>query len=178
MRDLYQMKDIERLSAGNEAHRRWIDAYTFIVAEEGKGELRIDGLRMLVDSGTVLFCNPGRMIEYCAAPGSGLLLDLITFRIFTSSGQEERPAGRAAYEERRSLWLPDGKLYPESSYRIGMLVKELRALRSQEAGNDPFRQEMLLYELLHLLAPGRHADSETDIRPSRKGIESCDRLHA
>lgn len=178
MRDLYQMKDIERLSAGNEAHRRWIDAYTFIVAEEGKGELRIDGLRMLVDSDTVLFCNPGRMIEYCAAPGSGLLLDLIAFRIFTSSGQEERPAGRAAYEERRSPWLPDGKLYPESPYRIRMLVKELRALRSQEAGDDPFRQEMLLYELLHLLVSGRHADSETDIRPSRKGIElAIDYMH-
>lgn len=178
MRNLYQMKNIERLSAGNDAHRRLIDSYTFIAATEGRGELSIDGVRMLVDSGTVLFCNPGRMIEYRAAPGSGLLLDLISFRMFASPGQEAQPAGQAAYEERRSPWLPDGKLCPESPYRIGMLVKELRAIRSSDAGAEPFRQEMLLYELLHLLASGRRPDSETDIRPSRKGIElAIDYMH-
>ncbi|MBP1990508.1 helix-turn-helix domain-containing protein [Paenibacillus eucommiae] len=150
MRMLYSYKQVQQLTllAADDRYRHWNEAYSVLLAVEGKGELSINGDKAIIQPGSVFFCNADRVLELKSAPHEDLVLYVVSFHIMQP---EHAPGEPLAYREHRAPWLSDGELSVSSSYRLSVVMKELKSMDEEQSQNTELAREMLLYELLQLI---------------------------
>ncbi len=135
------------LQAADGADRRWMDGHCLFAVLGGKGRLSIDEEQWLLHPGTVVFCNPNRLVDMQAADRRHLEVACVRFRIVRRS---EAADEAGVYREWTNGWLMDGAIETGASYRAAELIRDiLAASASADAGDvQLMRRDILLYELL------------------------------
>ncbi len=147
MDELYTCTDAWRtvLQAADGADRRWTDGYRLFAVLGGKGQMSIDGERWILNPGTVVFCNPDRLVDMQAADRRHLEVVCVRFLIVRRS---EAAGEEGVYRERTNRWLADGPIETGASYRAAELIRDILAVSAEVDEVKLMRRDMLLYELL------------------------------
>lgn len=146
---IYTLQKIRQLTilAADAPIREWNNHYCVLLTVEGKGELHINEHAIMLQPGTVTFCNADCYFDLHSAKNYDLVVYIVTFEIYkrTLLSGEHDPV----YTRFTQPWQAEGEIYVQSYYRLHDLVKELYAI--YESNDKPYMQQILLYELLQLL---------------------------
>ncbi|RKN81942.1 helix-turn-helix domain-containing protein [Paenibacillus ginsengarvi] len=158
------------------AQKEWnvTEADMLLLVREGTGELYMDGKKIELRYGLVVYAPAGSGMHVVNTSGSVLQLDRMTIEAVSRTGS---PAAGGTYRsERFSAIVPEPKRL-HSPYRALQLFKELHEGGDSRDPRNSIKRQLLFYTLLDIIACSRLEANPSDSDPTDVIEQAVEMIH-
>lgn len=144
---LFVMLDAQLLTYEPFAQKEWnvTDVDMLLIVREGTGELFMNGRKIALHYGLVIYAPSGSGMHVVNTSSRALHLDRIAFEVLKKG---EMPAERDAYKRGKIPAIFQEPIQLQTPYRVLKLTKELDDVQLSGEQQEMFRRQLLFYTIM------------------------------
>ncbi|MCY9657908.1 AraC family transcriptional regulator [Paenibacillus chondroitinus] len=144
---LFVVLDAQLLTYEPYAQKEWnvTDVDMLLIVREGTGELFMNGRKVALHYGLVIYAPIGSGMHVVNTSSRDLHLDRIAFEVLKKA---EWPAARGAYRQGKMPAIFQEPIQLQTPYRVLKLTKELDAVQLSGEPQEMFRRQLLFYSIM------------------------------
>lgn len=144
---IFVVLDAQLLTYEPYAQKEWnvTDVDMLLIVREGTGELFMNGRKIALHYGLVIYAPSGSGMHVVNTSSRNLHLDRIVFEVLKKA---EWPVERGAYQKAKIPAIFQEPIQLQTPYRVLQLTKELDAIQLSGEPQDMFRRQLLFYTIM------------------------------